>query len=362
MTRIAILTPFITTADAIGNDVFGMCQSLHGSGHETRLFAEEWTTNGFDIATPQEISPFLTEANDVLIYHYSMGWDPGLELLRKIDCKKVVKYHNITTPDFFSGFSSVYENICRAGREQLKDIAKADCDLYLSDSEYNMQELISEGVEAKKNLVVPPFHHIDMLQTIEADMDIIDAYRDNKTNILMVGRVVPNKDHAELIRAFALYRNRYNPDSRLLIVGKEPRNLESYAESLRDLVAQLGLRDSVIFAGCVSNEQLKAFYLLAHAFVMTSQHEGFCVPLVEAMAMKVPVVAYASPAISATVGKAGLVWNERNPFLLAESLDVLARNEEISVALGLTGRRRYEQHFTREKIDIKFRQALNGLI
>ncbi len=362
MTRVAILTPFITTADAIGNDVFGMHQSLHDSGHEARLFAEEWTTNGFDVATPGKISRFLTGGNDVLIYHYSMGWDPGLELLRTINCKKVVKYHNITTPDYFTGFSSIYEDICRIGRQQLKDIAQADCDLYLSDSEFNMRELLSEGVEEKKSEVVPPFHQIDLLQTIEADMDIIDAYRDRKTNILMVGRVVPNKDHAELIKAFALYRSRYNPDSRLLIVGKEPRNLESYAESLRDLVAQLGVRDSVVFAGCVSNEQLKAFYLVAHVFVMTSLHEGFCVPLVEAMAMKVPVVAYELPAISATVGKAGLVWKERNPFLLAESLDVLARNESISVALGLTGRRRYEQHFTKEKIDMKFRQALNGLI
>lgn len=362
MTRIAILTPFITTADAVGNDVFGMRKCLHNSGHEVRLFAEEWTANGVDIAPLQEITKFLTRASDVLIYHYSMGWDPGIELLRKSKCKTVVKYHNITSPEFFTGFSSNYENVCRVGRQQLKDIARANCDLYLSDSEYNRRELLLEGVDKTKSFVIPPFHHIDILQAIEADMGIIDLYRNSKTNILMVGRVAPNKAHSELINAFALYRRKYNPNSCLLIVGKEPDLLESYAESLRGLVAQLGLRDAVVFAGCVSNEQLKAFYLVAHAFVMTSRHEGFCVPVVEAMAMKVPVVAYASPAVSATVGEAGLVWKERSPFLLAESLELLARDESVSVALGLIGRRRYEQHFTNEKIEMDFRQALGVVI
>jgi glycosyltransferase involved in cell wall biosynthesis len=356
------VTPLITTADAIGNDVFGMYQSLRDRGHDARLFANEWTTNGVGVAKPEEIPGFLAGTDDVLIYHYSMGWDLGLDLLRETKCKRVVKYHNITTPAFFTGFSSLYENICRVGRQQLKDIAKAGCDLYLSDSEFNRQELLLEGADENKNIVVPPFHHIDMLQTIEADMSIIDAYRDGKTNILMVGRVAPNKDHAGLIRAFALYRSKYNQNSRLLIVGKEPWNLESYAESLRDLVARWGLRGAVVFAGCVSNEQLKAFYLVSHAFLLTSLHEGFCVPLVEAMAMKVPIVAYASPAVSATIGNAGLVWQERNPFFLAESLDVIAKDESTSVALGLMGWRRYEQHFTRERIDLQFRQALGDLL
>ena len=99
---------------------------------------------------------------------------------------------------------------------------------------------------------------------------------------------------------------------------------------------------------------------IENIFMLTSEHEGFCVPLVEAMAMKVPIIASASSAIPATVGNAGLVWNKRNPYLLAESLDRLNHDESLSAALGLMGRRRYEQFFSNRKIAEDFVAALNG--
>jgi len=102
--------------------------------------------------------------------------------------------------------------------------------------------------------------------------------------------------------------------------------------------------------------------MVANAFVLTSEHEGFCVPLVESMAMKVPIVAYASTAIPGTVGGAGLVWRERNPFLLAESIDFLVRDTDLSESLGLMGWRRYEQLFTNLKIEAQFLGAINSLL
>lgn len=362
MARIAILTPAFIPADAVSNDVSGMFHALKRAGHEVTVFANEWAIDGIGVEPAYETKNFITGSGDILIYHYSMGWNFGLNMLREVNCQRVVKYHNITPPEYFTGVSTNYEDICRIGREQTSLIAGMDCDLYLSDSEYNMWEMALGGAPKSRSLVVHPFHHIDGLNLIGPDMDILRAYRGTTTNILMVGRVAPNKGHATLIEAFANYHHNYNKDSRLLVVGKEPEFLESYSHSLRELVDSLNVKDAVVFTGGVSDDRLKAYYLVADVFMMTSHHEGFCVPLVEAMALKVPILACASSAITGTVGKAGIVWKERNPHLLAESIDFLVKDESVAVALGLMGWRRYEKLFTNERIESSFLQALSQLL
>ena len=114
--------------------------------------------------------------------------------------------------------------------------------------------------------------------------------------------------------------------------------------------------------GEVSDAALKAYYSIAHVFMITSEHEGFCVPLVEAMAMSIPIVAYGSSAIPVTVAGVGLVWSERDPYLLAESVNSIVRNRETGAALGKMGWRRYEQHFTNEKIRTKFLSAISRVL
>ena len=357
MPRIALLTTNITTHDAVSNDVVGMQSVLEREGFNTRIYASSWAFEDPQVWPATEIAGFLRSAEDILIYHYSMGWEYGLELLRELPCRTSIKYHNVTPPEFFVGYSEAHEKSCRAGR-RLEALADADCDLYMSASEYSMWELLLAGTEKQRTCVVPPFHHIDRLQQIEPDASVLDAYQDGKTNLLMVGRVFPNKGHAALIEAFAAYHHHYNRDSRLLLVGKEEESLEGYSRQLRELVAERGLQKAVVFTGGVSDEALKAYYLLANAFVFASEHEGFCVPLVEAMAMKLPIVTYNSTAIPGTVGEAGLVWKERNPLLLAESIDFLVRDSRLSAALGRMGWQRYVEHFTNEKIETQFLGAL----
>jgi glycosyltransferase involved in cell wall biosynthesis len=106
---------------------------------------------------------------------------------------------------------------------------------------------------------------------------------------------------------------------------------------------------------------LKAWYVVADVFVTASEHEGFCVPLVEAMSMKLPITAYASSAIPETLGDAGIVWKERNPSLMAESIDFFLRNSTVRNALGVRGLRRYESNFTNRKIEAVFLQAMDRL-
>jgi glycosyltransferase involved in cell wall biosynthesis len=360
--RIGILTPSITTGDAVSNDVLGMYEALRGRGYETRIFAEGWTFAEPKIWPAHKLHNFLKGPADLLIYHYSRGWELGLKLLREQKYRTAVKYHNVTPAEFLEGFSKDLADLCREGRAQLKEIARAGCALFLSASPYNELELLQQGVDAQKSFVVPPFHHIDRLSAIEPDREVLDAYGDGHTNILMVGRVVPNKGHPKLIEAFAAYHRDYNRASRLFIVGKEETRLNTYNRWLHHIATHLKVDHAVVFAGEVADGELKAYYSLADAFMITSEHEGFCVPLIEAMSMKVPIVAYGSSAIPDTVNGGGLVWDERNPYLLAESINWIAKNKENGVRLGEMGHRRYEKHFTNQRIESQFLKAIGSLL
>ena len=233
MNRVAIVTSHISTGSAVSSDVLGMRAALEKHGIDARVYAES-----SDLEQPQvwpvgEINDFLKERNDLLIYHHSIGWNPALGLVRDLNCRTVIKYHNITPPSFFSGISAWHETACRAGREQLQAIVDAGCDLYLSDSDYNQQELLAAGAPEAKSFVVPPFHEIDRLNSLDADLDTLDRYRDGRAILLSVSRVLPHKGHADLIEAFAIYHHDHNQNSRLLIVGPEDEALKAYSKELR---------------------------------------------------------------------------------------------------------------------------------
>ena len=362
MTRIAILTPSITTGDAVSNDVLGMYDVLKERGYDARVFAEGWTIDQPRVWPSPQVGSFLKQPRDILIYHYSRGWDPGLDLLRELKCRKIIKYHNVTPPEFLVGYNSDFAAMCLEGREQLALIARSGSDIYLSDSAYNMRELAAEGAAESKSFVVPPFHHVDRLDSIEPDANLFKSYSDGKVNVCMVGRVAPNKSHPALIEAFAAYHHDYNPHSRLIIVGKEEVRLGKYSALLRAMVSRLKLQADVVFTGEVSDRALRAYYAAAHIFMITSEHEGFCVPLVEAMAMKLPIVAYASTAIPETVGTAGLVWEERNPYLLAESIKSIVGDPSLRRGLSNMGWQRYQALFTNQRIENQFKNALDQVL
>jgi glycosyltransferase involved in cell wall biosynthesis len=361
MTRVAIVTPSLATADAVSNDILGMFDVLTRNGHDVRLFCESHTLSHPAVSDLPRIGKFLKSSTDILMYHHSRGWDPGVKLMRDARCRRVIRYHNVTPAEFFIGFSRTDQDLCERGRKELFELAAAQCDLYLSNSSFSMQELIAAGADPSKSCVVAPFHHIDRLSAITADQEILKRYSAAGANILTVGRVVPHKNLHHLIEVFAHYYYDYNNKSRLIIVGKGGEGLSSYSNLLHRAVQQLGLANAVVFTGGVSDEELKAYYSVADTFVTVSEHEGFCVPLVEAMSMKLPITAYASTAIPETLGDAGIGWTERDPTLIAESIHLFVTDEPVRNALGLRGQRRYESMFTNEKVGHTFLQAMSKL-
>jgi L-malate glycosyltransferase len=229
-------------------------------------------------------------------------------------------YHNITPPEYFVGVHRTLARQCFRGRRELQAYADR-CDLALGDSEFNRLDLESLGFPLTDVLpVVPDFSHLDLTPhwLVARDFD------DDWTNIVFVGRVIANKKIEDLVRFFHAYHTFFNPRSRLLVVGAQS-GFERYAASLNQLVATLGA-SHVHFAGHVSDEELVAFYEVADLFLCASEHEGFCVPIVEAFYKQVPVLAYAATAVPATMDGAGVLYDDKDPLHVAALMDAVVSN------------------------------------
>jgi len=208
---------------------------------------------------------------------------------------------------------------------------------------------------------VPPFHRIDKLDLVPLDEKLAAKLR-GRRHLLFVGRLAPNKGHHHLIRALAYYRHHLDGQADLVLVGRMDPGLNNYREELQHEVRRQRLHGSVHFAGKASDRQLKTYYAHAAAFLCASEHEGFCVPLVEAMYFGIPIVAYAGSAVADTLGECGLVWQTPAPALLAESIRELEQRSEVRDRLVRAQRGRYDAHFSAEALERRLEAALAPIL
>ena len=236
----------------------------------------------------------------------------------------VLIYHNITPPEYFLGVHDQLVRQCFHGRRELLAY-RSRVDLALGDSEFNRQELEAAGFASTAVLpVVPGFDHLE----VRPDTRVIDAFDDEWTNVLFVGRVVPNKRPDNLIRYFHAYKTLYNRHARLIIAGSYG-GFDAYLAQLHQLVARLGVED-VHILGQVTNEELTALYDVADLFLCASEHEGFCVPLIESFYKHVPVLAYAATAVPATMDGGGVLYDTRDPRQVA----TLMQSDRVRMAIS----------------------------
>jgi glycosyltransferase involved in cell wall biosynthesis len=226
-------------------------------------------------------------------------------------------YHNITPPEYFAGVHRTLARQCFRGRREIHAYVDR-CDLALGDSEFNREDLVSLGFPRTGVLpVVPDLTHLDD----PADWMVAHQFDDEWTNILFVGRVIANKKIEDVIRFFHEYHTRFNPRSRLIVAGVFSL-FERYFAALTHLVNELG-SSHVHFVGHVSDAELIAYYEVADLFLCASEHEGFCVPLVEAFYKEVPVLAYAATAVPATMDGAGVLFDTKDPRHVAQLMDAI---------------------------------------
>jgi glycosyltransferase involved in cell wall biosynthesis len=347
--RIAVVVPVLGERDAVATDARGMVAALSRQGHDVALFASGPV--GGDARPLSELATISRDPAAVLIYHFGFGWPPGVDILRAARCRRIVRYHNVTPPQFFSRWSDEYERACRAGREEIRLIAELGCDLVLGDSRFNVDDFLAAGVPAGRTAVLPPFNRLDALLDTPADLALLERWRDGAANWLAVGRIAPNKGHLELLDAFALFLDRCTAEARLLLVGSVDARLARYAAALRERIDALAIGPRVEWLQDAGEGALKAAYLSADALVSLSGHEGFCVPLVEAMALGVPVVARDAGAQGATLGDAGLAWETPEPALVAASVQRLREDAGLRSLLRRRGEARVGRCYAPEVLE-----------
>ena len=319
MIRIHQVLATLGYGDAIGHEVLGIQRVLRAAGYESEIFVEtadhrlEPQTRDY-----RELVDF-SHPDNLLLHHFSLGSKASRTAYALPDRMALI-YHNITPPEYFVG---VHRRLARQtfrGRRELRAYADR-CDLALGDSEFNRVDLDALGFPRTAVLpVVPDFSHLDR----EPNWLVARDFDDEWTNIVFVGRVIANKKIEDLICWFHAYHTIFNPRSRLLLVGAQT-GFERYLESLHQLVGRLGT-SHVHFSGHVSDEELVAFYEIADLFLCASEHEGFCVPIVEAFYKQVPVLAYAATAVPSTMDGAGVLFEDRDPLHVAMLMDEIVSN------------------------------------
>ena len=356
--RIAMLAPGLRPHDAVSNDCLAMVRVLRESGHEVALFA--WHAERIEetVSDPSSLESWIRSPRDIVIYHYCTGVDAAVELMRRVRARRVIRYHNITPPGFFRGWSPGYVAACAAGRKEIAKFARMQCDLYLGDSSYNNQDFIEAGIDPARCAVVPPFHACEHLLAAVPDYRRIPKVG-GAPLMMMVGRIAPNKGFLELVDTLAACRQAVAEGAHLVVFGKLDPNLSSYGDAFRARIDEHGLRDHVTLISDGGDAELRAGFAAATALVMLSAHEGFCVPVVEALALGTPVVAYASSAIPETLGDAGLLWESRDPALIAAAVARVHADNDLRAYLRERGRERYAAVFSPEVLERELLAALS---
>jgi glycosyltransferase involved in cell wall biosynthesis len=302
---------------AIGHVVLGIQRVLRAAGYESEIFVEAVDPRLEEVTRDYLELPRASHPDNILIHHFSIG-SRASRLAYALPDRMILVYHNITPPKYFVDVHQVLVQQCFLGRRELGLFASR-CDLALGDSEFNRQELEAAGFPRTDVLpVIPDFSHL----AVPPDDVNAKWFDDHRVNLLFVGRVIPSKRIDDVIRWFHAYKKCFNPRSRLLLAGSH-LGFEHYVITLHDFIARLGVSD-VHLLGHVSNEELVAYYDVADVFVCASEHEGFCVPLIEAFYMGVPVIAYASTAVPSTMDGGGVLVTDRNPAAVAAIIHAVA--------------------------------------
>jgi glycosyltransferase involved in cell wall biosynthesis len=320
------LTAALSYGDAIGNEALSIQKLLRAAGHESDIFAELVHPRMAQLARPLNEYGRESAPGTVCIYHFSIGSAAG-RLIHRAPDRLVVIYHNITPARFFLGFHPHLAGLCHHGRRELEAFAPR-AELALGDSEFNRLELEQAGFA--RTAVLPIVLDLSLYERPPSPV-VRRLYDDGRTNVLFVGRIIPNKRIEDLIRSFAFFQAQVQPQSRLLLVG-DHRGFERYLARLQQLARELRV-DEVVFTGQVDDDELYAYYRLADVFLCLSEHEGFGVPLQEAMLFGLPVIAYDAGAVRETLRGGGLLLRDKRPEVVAEVLDRVTHGGDLRRAV-----------------------------
>jgi len=315
--------PAAHRGDAIGDSARRVRQRLRALGHDSDIYALT-----IDDDLRDDVRPFHETAamrGDVTIFHYAV---PSLMTgaFAALPRGRVLQYHNVTPAHFFAAYDANIFRLAALGREELRSLA-GRTDVALGDSEYNRQELESLGFSNTGVFAIAV--DTEKIRSAPRRPALEQVLSDGLFNFLFVGRIVPNKKIEDHIRLAEHYKRYVGVDYRFIFVGKTD-GVPRYYNMVRALIAEFQMpSDRFVFTGPVPEEDLATYYRTARVYISLSEHEGFCVPLLEAMSADLPVLAYASTAVPDTLGGAGVQFAPKDLEFAAELLGELAYNNTL---------------------------------
>lgn len=345
--KVLLMHQTVAAHDAIGNDIAYM----------TELFGKEWSKRrrepaeavvyceyckkeGYSYVNRSEALEIIKDPENIVIYHHSGYWEDGEELLHEargenwrpegdskaaetgrpyenreierpaVSARLIIRYHNVTPPEFFADYSAFYFQNCGKGRKQTERLQKEFPESWwLSASDYNGAEL-KETPESRK-LTIHPFHNLAAWEKIHPDSATLDMLQEQeRIKVLFTGRVVPNKGHLQLITMLEDFRENYGDRMELYIIGKFDGSVSFYTEEVKRKILTSGLEKRVHFIGEVTDETLLAYYKGCDYYISFSGHEGFGVPFIEAQYLGLPVIAMSAGAAAEVLGEGALLFED----------------------------------------------------
>jgi glycosyltransferase involved in cell wall biosynthesis len=323
------IVPTLSPGDAVGSHTLAVRDALRAAGLQSEIFSDDIAPALQSEARPLVALPQAGTPGLALLYQCSIGNEVVERLLARPE-PLIVDYHNLTPMAHLLRWAPDMAHLVSWGRGQLGDLA-ARAVLGIGDSAFNAEDLQAAGFA--RTAVVPIL------------LDVADLRHPHPARAerpgrrwLFVGRIVPNKAQHDLVLALAWHRAVHDPDAELRLVGRDAA--PAYTTALRELIDELGLGDAVHLVGGVDAAGLAREYAEADVFVCLSDHEGFCIPVLEAMANDVPVVAYASSALPETIGSGGLLLPRKDPATVSSAVHHLATDLRLQAAMVERGAQR----------------------
>lgn len=351
--RIGLMVPDLTPHDAVGNDVFGMYLTLNAQGHECRIFTLSGETrHPIRVYHYEDMPFFLNNQSDLIIFHYCTSDSQALRAIRQSPARVIVKYHNLTPPHFMAPYNKDFALACKRARDDLRDVCDLPLVWVLSDSDYNNVDIAPLLPESVGRSTVAPMHRISELLESPDDPQTQSLLDHAWFNILTVGRVVPNKAIDLMMPALGKLRAMGIVGVRLHIAGGRDPRLAEYTARIDGLIAAHGLQGDIVWHHAISTSKLATLYRHCDALWTTSQHEGFCVPVIEAMAFELPVISTRKSALPETCGSAALFGDHADE--MARQLYRLATDDTLRAKLGEAGGRRFREVYSHRALEQRF--------
>lgn len=354
MSAIHQFTAGFTPGDAISNEAALFRDIFRSWGYTSEIFSEESCIRKSAHNNVVDVDNCVVAADDIVLLHLSIGSKVN-ESFKTLKCKKVILYHNITPSHYFTLVNKQTESNLKRGRRQVEGLSQT-ADINLAVSKFNASELTELGYQ---NVEVLPLVLDFSMLTSKIDSHMSGKLKDGKKNVLFVGRCTPNKKLEDLLQTFAYYQKTIEPNSRLIHVGSHAGS-EHYYNILTGIVHELNI-NNVMFTGPISQPELNACYASSDAFLCMSEHEGFCIPLIESMLHELPILAHASAAIPETLDGSGVLMKERNYGLAAELLNQIIANEALRTAVITQQSERLARYNSRD-LRSELKDHLAGLL